>query len=301
MPSKSGLLQVMRSIAEHPLNAGHRFESLGRFAKWQIGSRLVPGPVLVPFINDAKLAIRRGQIGATGNIYTGLLDFEEMALLLHFIRPTDTFADVGANVGVYTVLAGAAGGASCISMEPLPATFADLMVNIRINGMESRCRAENVAIGSAPGTLRLTIGLGAMNYVVPAGTEDAEGSVEVPVRTLDEILVDASPAALKVDVEGFEKEVIAGADRTLANPLLRLVIMEVNECANRYGYDGSVIYATMAGYGFETYRYLPRERLLVKSNTSAGFNVVFIRGADFIQERLKAAPEFEIRQIGATI
>ena len=47
-----------------------------------------------------------GMTGATGNVYCGLHEFEDMALVLHALRPRDLFVDVGANVGSYTVLGG---------------------------------------------------------------------------------------------------------------------------------------------------------------------------------------------------
>lgn len=43
-----------------------------------------------------------------------------MALVLHLLRPTDLFIDVGANIGSYTILAGAAVGAKYLSYEPIP-------------------------------------------------------------------------------------------------------------------------------------------------------------------------------------
>jgi hypothetical protein len=41
----------------------------------------------------------------SGNIYAGLHEFGDMAFVLHFLRAGDLFADVGANIGSYTVLA----------------------------------------------------------------------------------------------------------------------------------------------------------------------------------------------------
>ena len=55
--------------------------------------------------------------GATGNIYCGLHDFEEMSFLMHFLRAGDVFADVGVNVGAYSMLA-ASVGARAIAFEP---------------------------------------------------------------------------------------------------------------------------------------------------------------------------------------
>jgi predicted RNA methylase len=74
--------------------------------------------------------------GATGNIYAGLHDFHEMALLLHFLRPCDVFVDIGANVGAYSVLASGVVGAKTFAFEPVPQTFACLRDNVRMNDLQ---------------------------------------------------------------------------------------------------------------------------------------------------------------------
>ena len=77
------------------------------------------------------------------------------------------------------------------------------------------------------GTLRSTGGLDTVNHVV--GDDEAAGdAIEVPVRTLDATLGDVRPMLIKVDVKGFETEVMAGAERALASPDLLAVIMELN-------------------------------------------------------------------------
>jgi FkbM family methyltransferase len=193
-------------------------------------------------------------------------------------------------------------GARCIAAEPVPATYADLLANIRINGIEPRCRVEKVAVGAASGFLRVTTGLDAMNHVIPA-EESGNGAsfVEVPVRTLDDVVGGAAVTVLKIDVEGFEREVLAGGGKTLADPSLLLVIMEVNYCTGRYGYDGALLHQRMAGLGFQTFRYLPRERTLVRSEIAAGFNVVFVRHLEAFEQRLRSAPQFEIQRLGVKI
>ena len=45
------LLDILRFVTRHPLNASHKGAAVARFVRWQLGSRLVPGPVLVPFVN----------------------------------------------------------------------------------------------------------------------------------------------------------------------------------------------------------------------------------------------------------
>ena len=107
----------------------------------------MPGPVAVNFVNETKLLVAPGMTGATGNIYTGLHEFQDMAFALHVLRPNDLFVDIGANVGSYTVLA-ASVGAKSISVEPIKIAFDHLMRNIHLNGISDRVDARNMA--SAP-------------------------------------------------------------------------------------------------------------------------------------------------------
>jgi FkbM family methyltransferase len=290
-------------ILRHPLNSENKLGSLLRFAKWQIGSRIVPGSVVVPFVNSTHLVVRRGMTSATGSVYCGLFELEEMTFVLHALRAEDTFVDVGANIGAYTVLAGGAVECRCISIEPSPETFADLEANIRINGIGSSCRAENVAVGSTHGVLRFTKNLGALNHVISSNeTLRNDEITEVPVLTLDEILGDTSPTIIKMDVEGYEKQVINGAGKILANSALQAIIMEINTHEDRYGYEGSALLTAILDYGFKPFRYQPQQRSLVPWIASGrGDNVIFVRDPDWLLDRVKTAPKFEIRRLDVSI
>src|SRR5436853_116912 len=81
----------------------------------------------------------------------------------------------------------------------------------------ARVACHNVGVGGRPGVLRFTATEDVTNHVLAAG-EEAPGAVERPVRTLDELLGAEAPTLLKIDTEGFETEVIAGAAATLARP-----------------------------------------------------------------------------------
>ena len=78
------LLNTVKFITTHPLNRGHKLKSSSRFAKWQIGSRLVSGAIVYDWVNGSKFLVKTGETGLTGNIYTGLHEFADMAFLLHF-------------------------------------------------------------------------------------------------------------------------------------------------------------------------------------------------------------------------
>lgn len=101
-----GLLKSLRFVLHHPLNRGRPVTALSRWLRWQLGSRLLPGAVLLPFVDEVGLLVRPGMTGATGNVYCGLHEFEDMALVLHALRPDDLFVDIGANVGSYSMIGG---------------------------------------------------------------------------------------------------------------------------------------------------------------------------------------------------
>jgi len=198
--------QQLAAIANHPLNRSKRLKALLRWFKWQIGSRLVPGPVLVPFVNSYSLIAQPGMTGVTQNIYVGLAEFREMALLLHTLKSDDLFVDVGANVGAYTVLAGST-GCGVIAIEPIEKTFRWLQRNIDTNALASRVELHQCGVGECQFKMRFTVSQDTVNHVCNGD----EPGAEVEVTTLDDLLGGREASIIKIDVEGFEFQVLQGA------------------------------------------------------------------------------------------
>ena len=61
-----------------------------------------------------------------------------MSFLLHYLNEEDTFVDIGANVGSYTILSGIIKKSTVHSFEPIPSTFKKLKRNISINSKTIR-------------------------------------------------------------------------------------------------------------------------------------------------------------------
>lgn len=292
--SKLSLVNTLKHLVNHPLNKSNKMAAIARFLKWQVGSRLVPGEVIYKWVNDSKIVARTGETGVTGNIYCGLHEFPDMAFLLHVLRKGDLFVDIGANVGSYTVLASSAIGAKGYCFEPVPSTFDRLMTNIRLNNLEGRVVALNVALGNSRGKINFSSDQNCMNHVI-ADDEITESKITVNVSTLDDELKD-SPFLMKIDVEGFETPALEGAENTLRNEELCCVIMELNGSGSRYGYDESKILSLMSNYGFKTYSYNPLKREFINlegKNLSEG-NTIFIRNMQRVEERVKTAPQIEV-------
>jgi FkbM family methyltransferase len=291
----TAVLRTWSFLWNHPIASRNRVAAFGRWLRWQVGARVLEGQAVVPFVEGSRLLVRRGMTGATGNIYTGLHEFEDMAFTLHLLRPGDLFVDVGANVGVYTVLAGAVAGARCVAVEPIPSTFADLAANLRLNDLESRVRALLVGIGASPGHMTFTANLDTVNHVL-ADSESAAESIQVEVTTLDEVLRNDEPTFLKVDVEGFETKVFEGAAETLAKPSLLALIVELNGSGNRDGLDESALARRFEQFGFRPFAYAPFERRLeqLSSDARRGNNTLFIRDDARAADRLASAKSISI-------
>lgn len=80
----------------HPIGRCNRFSTVLRIIRWQLGSRMLDKSVVMSFVNDTRLLVSTGMRGATGNIYVGLVEFEDMAFVLHMLDKGDVFIDVGA-------------------------------------------------------------------------------------------------------------------------------------------------------------------------------------------------------------
>ena len=233
--------------------------------------------------------------GATGNIYCGLHEYQDMALVLHALRPGDLFADVGANIGSYTVLAAGAAGATCLSFEPHPATFAHLLDNVRLNDLGPMVTARNIALGASSASLSFTAGLDTVNHVLAEG-EVVSDAIHVPVEPLDSVLSGAELTVMKIDVEGFETEVLNGGSEAFQSSSLIAVIMELNGSGLRYGYDESYLHARMLGWGFAPSSYDPVRRTVtpVQSRSAVDGNTLYVRDLDALRDRVLAAPPHSV-------
>lgn len=287
------LLTTLRFIINHPLNVQNRSQAFFRFLKWQIFSRLATGPIVINYVDTSKLFVSRGQTGATGNVYAGLHDFEDMAFVIHCLRPGDMFLDVGANVGSYTILASAVAGSRSIAFEPVVETYEKLLANLRLNNIADSVQALNVGVGVTSGTLIFTVGLDTMNHV--ASHEEKEGrTITVPVVQLDSMSLD-EPLLLKIDVEGFETNVIHGAADMFKNKRILGVLMELNGSGERYGFDEKSLHSEMLEYGFVACRYLPFERkIVVVDEISSTNNTLYLRDLDLVRSRVKTAAKFKV-------
>lgn len=146
------------------------------------------------------------------------------------IRPGDTIWDVGANVGHYSVIFAKLTGphGKVIAIEPSPSSLPALLA---LKDNHQTIQVENVALSSTDG--EATFYLNEQGNSVVEGLSRAsagEGARETKVQVVrgDTLATDAPPNLIKVDVEGFEMEVMEGLSQTLSDQRLHTVAIEVH-------------------------------------------------------------------------
>jgi FkbM family methyltransferase len=189
--------------------------------------------------------------GATIRFYTGSQLLLARATRLLFkeedtIRWIDDFEngaifwDIGANVGVYTLYAAVRKGARVLAFEPSSANFRVLSRNIEVNNLSDRVTAYCLAFSNCTQ-------LGVLNLAAPemGGALSQFGQMGETSRyatdghytpqgmlgfTIDEFVTrfrPPIPTYIKLDVDGLELPILAGAKEILCNPCLRSLMVEL--------------------------------------------------------------------------
>ena len=160
----------------------------------------------------------------------------EVAMLRELLRGRDLFVDVGANCGLYSLIACHA-GVPALAIEPNDLNFRRLQENLVHNRYEN-AEALNIAIGEAKGSCLLYGGGEGASLLKNWGGMTSTYARQVKVEALDDLLR-SRPSAfrllIKVDVEGHELAVLAGARELLARATSPVWIMEHSFRENQGG------------------------------------------------------------------
>ena len=217
----------------------HSFSAWVASLPWRLASRLRTVPFLAPLLERAfALALRpfEGKVvsipsgeaeglsfrlGRASNVWaSGRVEALVQRALRDLVRPGDTFFDVGANVGFFTILGARLVGpsGSVVAFEPQPESREALLSNIALNGF-SNVLVDPRAISSSSGTAVLDWHNPPTARLVGGSQHRTNRSVSVDTTSIDEFLIEhpsLAPEVVKIDVEGHEIAVIRGMRRTLA-------------------------------------------------------------------------------------
>lgn len=150
------------------------------------------------------------------------------------IQPDDVLYDVGANIGLVTILLAKQSTGSIadvLCFEPEPRNFDQLCNNIQLNRLEQQVSCHQMALGASEGEIALhvrgTAGEGRHSIATDKGATD---SIQVKLTTMSRVAGETGkhPSIIKIDVEGAEGQVLAGMEQLIANSPPREIFMEIH-------------------------------------------------------------------------
>lgn len=221
------------------------------------------------FVRETRLAT--GQIRMTCDLrghvqrnlyFIGAYEQENCGQWLNLVTRAQVVFDVGANVGLYSLLAAVMNPRVTVhAFEPTPELHATLTGNAKLNGVEGRLTANLAGIGRKNGQAFINIERGrsgdndGMNFVT--GAAGATGSRPITLYSLDEYCAERGITRIdlmKMDVEGYEAEALLGAKQLLEKKAIRVLLLELlGWSAERAGHTEAEVLDLLWGAGYHLY------------------------------------------------
>ena len=197
----------------------------------------------------------------------GFFEGEETKAFFHLMKPGDTFIDIGAHIGYYSVLANAVGGdeSKIVAIEPTPSTFTILKENLKNKSNVSKL---NIGLFSINGTIEFNdFGI---RYMCLNSFKDARldqkisgEKLTIPVKTLDSVVDELKirPTLIKIDAESAELDIIKGGVNTLSSDNIK-IFLEVGDYENT-GLNNSIqIIEALEKLDYNTYEFRNNQFIL---------------------------------------
>jgi FkbM family methyltransferase len=288
-------MRVVGNLLKSESGRRHPVRVLTRFAHLQLRRRLWPRPFSFKTVTGTRAFVdSRGDFaGITALYYFDLPNLQETAFACHCLRAGDVFWDIGANQGFWSLLL-AGRGVECHAFEPAAATFANQVrqFSIQQSSHRDRIHGHNIGFSSRSGKMRLTADRGQANFLLKEEDIYPGEVTEAEVTTVDAFCKQTRPPNLiKIDVEGWNSQVLAGASATLQHPELRGLVIETFRFADGGKPELRAIEDLLAGFGFTPFRYDPIRRSLhpLVGLTEGGADTIYARNTDGLRALLRSA------------
>ncbi len=279
IPPIWSLRRIYRSIRGRVLRLGRWFISSTRNRLLTFRQRMrlhraepysASGVVCAQMVHGPKIYLSGEDVSITPEIaLRGTYEFYEELFVKRVVRRGDWAIDVGANVGVFSLLSaqnvGPFGRVYAYEPNPLPASL--LKKSLVMNWYHDRVDVRQKAVSSERGAMQLRFSRALLGGATlsPAGSAAAfddtaqlvggEERVDVEVCTLDdEFPIDLPIRILKIDVEGFDHQVLQGASRLLERNCIDILMLECHpEISGESWNDYVAELRKIISYGYDTF------------------------------------------------
>ena len=270
-----------------------------RSARWQL-IRNTPGSVLSRIAPGVRMKLY-GDSLLCEMLYFGDFEPETRRFFDAYLRPGDTFLDIGANIGLYTLAAARRVGRSgrVHAFEPCSQTFERLADNVQLNSLRNvNCHQVALSFENAEAELTLANGgFDAWNSLGKPYMGETTGCEMVTTITLDSFAREheliGRNCTLKIDVEGWENQVLAGAEQFLSGDDAPLLCVEfTEEAAVLAGSSCPELYRTLERLGYRMFNVSSRPDELQPfpfRETFPNVNLIATKDLEAVRARLAAS------------
>jgi len=262
----------MADLAEKLKYKLRRVRELGtpRYFRWLCLQRFYPNTPLATQLCD-DITIRYSPRGnVSRDIYIGQFEHDVVSFLKQYVCPGMVVMDLGANVGVYTLLCAKFVGekGQVHSFEPTPFTFQQLQNNVHLNRF-SWVHLNELAVSATAGQCSFFVyeqcGMNSMNKQAWVGKPLRQ--IMVNTISLDEYVEARNMTRIdliKMDVEGAELQVLKGGKNLLSGPNAPVLICEfTDKTTSNFGYQTSVLRENLEAFGYKLFRWSSTKRQLI--------------------------------------
>ncbi len=235
----------------------------GRRAWYRLQQRRLGDRDILCQLGEIRLCLRSNSVLAESLYVGGEFEEGELRLIHSLAKPGMCVLDIGANVGLYSVILGKAVGSSgrVWSFEPYPPTAGYLRRNLAMNGLDD-ARVVEQALCEKTGTAAFHIFADGCDVYNSLGARlreqehlQAQREITVPTISLDDFCRQAGITQvdlIKLDVEGAEERVLIGAESILSSSPNATVLAEIYEAsAAQCGCSSARLIRRMMQLGFE--------------------------------------------------
>ncbi len=213
--------------------------------------------------------------------YFGVSEPELFAFYESFLKPSMIVVDAGANIGLHTLFFAKRVGPEgrVYAFEPGQSAFDRLQSHVKRNQL-TNVRCFHCALGADEGTVAIAENPqdNSRNFVVESSPGKI-GTKNVALRSLNQVLAEESVVRvdfLKLDVEGFESEVLKGARSYLEKHRIRVLQLELDDLGlGRSGSNSTDICDTLFGYGYHRAEWSQKHDRFVSASKNS-FNTFFV-------------------------
>jgi FkbM family methyltransferase len=223
----------LSTIFSHPYNNKNQLFAYLRYVFYLALRFFNINKIPIRAWGDRRLIWYKDSIQSNWFLFNYIIDWEEFCLIKHNLKKDSIFLDVGANIGYYSIWASKfITSGRIFSFEPNGQAFNRLIENIKINNRVHNITSINQAVSQKNGDIYMTNNLDTLNHILSTKEKiDFNSSVKVKSTTLDSFVdeyhIDFIDY-LKIDVEGFELDVLLGAEKLFKEKRIGIVQLEIN-------------------------------------------------------------------------